>query len=160
MFGSGYKRIFWCPHYQLKSEHFINQLLCCVFKSIHEVFSKSLGMELTLLNMHGPSKGKQTFSTKLLSSQCIKVESLIMGRDLNLTLNRGEIWGISTRQDRLANLFLGQFERAGWVDIEEIELRPTWANNKLGVEGVSQAIEQVFATSCIVGKGGKVQGMG
>lgn len=83
-----------------------------------------------------------------------------MGRDLNLTLNRGEIWGISTRQDRLANLFLGQFERAGWVDIEEIELRPTWANNKLGVEGVSQAIEQVFATSCIVGKGGKVQGMG
>jgi len=83
----------------------INSFVVCSSLSIY-VFSKSIRMELSFLNEYGPYEGKQFFWSDLLSSQWIKVEKLIVGGDLNLTLNIGEIWGTSTRHDRLEDLFI------------------------------------------------------
>ena len=83
-----------------------------------------------------PTKVNKICWANLLNSQWITDENLIVEGDLNLTLIRDKIWGSSARHDRLENFFLNQFELAGWVDIEPIELRPTWSNNRVGVDRV------------------------
>ena len=58
-----------------------------------KVFSKGLGIALTILNVYGPYEGKQVYWDILLALKCLKTENLIVGGDLNLTMNGGEVWG-------------------------------------------------------------------
>lgn len=57
-------------------------------------FCKILGHTSTILNVYGPYEGKQEFWDRLLSLQCLKTRKLIVGGDINLTLNRGEVQGL------------------------------------------------------------------
>jgi hypothetical protein len=71
-----------------------------VFSSLcTNFFSHSFGMNLSLMNIYGPYEGKEEFWSNFLSHQWIKFENLILGGDLNFTLNRGEIWGSFAHHD-------------------------------------------------------------
>jgi hypothetical protein len=57
-------------------------------------------------------------------------ESLVLGGDLNFTMNKDEIWGRLGQEDKLSNYFLEKFEACNLVDVEPMVLRPTWFNNQ------------------------------
>jgi hypothetical protein len=63
------------------------------------------------------------------------------GGDLNFTLHRSEIWGESVILDNLANFFLNRLEVAHLVDVEPMEAKPTWSNNRVGVSGISKRLD-------------------
>eukprot|EP01018_Ginkgo_biloba_P032610 Gb_14068 [translate_table: standard] len=117
-----------------------------------EVFCKGLELAFTLLNVYGPYEEKQEFWTNLLSTKWIKFENLIIAGHLNLTLHRGEIWGSSATQDRLADFFLDKFESVGWVDVEPIKVKPTWTNNTLGEDGVSKRLDRFLVHFELLGR--------
>jgi hypothetical protein len=60
----------------------------------------------------------------------IKVDQLILCGNMNFMMGRGEIWGISSRQDHLAFFPADKFESLGLVDIEPLGLKPMWVKNK------------------------------
>jgi hypothetical protein len=56
-------------------------------------------------------------------------ESLIIGGDLNFTVNKDEMWGVQGWEDKLSNFFTKKFEACKLVDVEFMVLKPTWYNN-------------------------------
>jgi hypothetical protein len=69
------------------------------------------------------------------------VDNLIIGGDLNMIWNRDEMWGTSSREDRLDHYFVDKFELVGWVDIDHIQLQLTWSNNIFGLGGVAKRLD-------------------
>jgi hypothetical protein len=61
----------------------------------------------------------------LFNIQCLKFDNLIMGRDINFTLNRRELWRDSAMVDHLADFLINIFEVGGLVDVEPIKFRPS-----------------------------------
>jgi hypothetical protein len=61
-----------------------------LFTKIH---FKKLDHSLPLLNLYGPYADREEYWNHLLDNDCILSDSLIMGGDKNLTLNREEVWG-------------------------------------------------------------------
>ena len=57
---------------------------------------------------------------------------MILGGDLNLIVNRGEIWGSSTWDDGTVVFFSDKFKSLGWVDVGPLELITLWSNNWWG----------------------------
>lgn len=94
-----------------------------------KVFCKSLGFFLSIINVYGSYDGCHNFWDSLFSSQSVKYDSLVIGGDMNLTLNYIEVWGHSVMSDRLVDFFQYHFEASRWVNIEPIKLRPTWNKN-------------------------------
>jgi len=78
----------------------------------------------------------------LFSSRCLKVDNLIIGGNLNFTLNRREISGSSPRVDRLDGFLHNLFNEESVVDIDPIKLTPTWSNNISGIDCVSKKFDR------------------
>ena len=55
---------------------------------------------------------------------------MIVAGDLNLTLYVGEILGKNARHDVLAPFFNSLFDRKGLIDLQPIQLDPTWRNRR------------------------------
>ena len=88
---------------------------CAVFSRICiVVHNKSLGVTFTVLNFCGPYKGKKSYWDRLISMQCLKVNTLILGGDLNLKVSSDEIWGFVMQDHQLAPYFLDRFEVVSW----------------------------------------------
>jgi hypothetical protein len=71
---------------------------------------------------------------------------LIIGGDLNFTVNRSKVWGDTARVDSWQELFLHQIERVGLVDVDPITLKPTWWNNKVGREAMSKRLDRFLVS--------------
>jgi hypothetical protein len=67
-------------------------------------------------------------------------------------LNRGEVWGLVARHDCLVNFFLDHFETLGWVDIEPLELNPTWTNNRARGVGVAKHLDRFLVHHALLDK--------
>jgi hypothetical protein len=78
---------------------------------------------------------------------------LIVGRDLNFTMNRMEVWGNLSRVDRLVEFLIHQIERVGLVDVKLISLMPTWKNNRISSDGVSKILDVFFFFSLFTSVG-------
>jgi hypothetical protein len=103
-------------------------LFCSRFSTNFHV--KILGTTLTLLIIYEPYKHKLVFWEKIFSLKCVQEGKVMFwGVDLNFTLNRDEIWGISARVDRNIDFFNFFIEDVGLVDVEPISMAPTWQNN-------------------------------
>jgi hypothetical protein len=110
-----------------------------------ELYCKELDRSFLILNLYGAYEGKEFFREKVFSLNVFKPESLIIGGNLNFTLSRDEIWGVSAREDKLAGFFQDKLEMTSLVDVmtslvdvEPTLMRPTWCNNRSGVEEVSK----------------------
>jgi hypothetical protein len=70
-----------------------------------KIFSLELDHSFSILNLYGPYDGKEMFWSKIFWMQCLKVDSLVIGGDLNFMVNRSKIWGPKAHEDNLV-LFL------------------------------------------------------
>jgi hypothetical protein len=86
-----------------------------------EVFCLELNHSFSALNIYGLYEGKKFSWSKLFGLQCLRLDELIIGGDLNFTVSE-EIWGYVAREDKLASFFTDQIERHSWIDVEPILL--------------------------------------
>ena len=82
--------------------------------------------------MYGPFYVRKTFWEKFSLVGETKQQNVILGGDLNLTLEVGEVWGENARKDALAPFFLNLFEKEKLVDMAPLKLEPTWRNKRGG----------------------------
>lgn len=64
----------------------------------------------------------------------MKEGKVILGGYLKFKLNRLDVWGPSTRVDRFANLFNYHIEASSLINIDPIDMVPTWRNNVVGMK--------------------------
>jgi len=70
----------------------------------------------------------------------LKGDDVILGGDLNLTLNEREIWGEVARKDTLANFLCHFLEDNNVLDVEHGKLVTTWKNVRRGGEGILKSL--------------------
>lgn len=101
------------------------------FGVLLEFNSKGLNKTFKVINAYGPYVDKRPYWDKLFRSEAVLGPNLIVGRDRNFTLNHGELWGSIARMDPLSNHFIQELESTGLVDLERVEIKPTWVNNSV-----------------------------
>jgi len=62
------------------------------------------------------------------------------------TSNNMEVWGAGARVDNFLSYFMHKIKIAGLVDMEPIDLSPTWRNNRIGVVGVSKCLNKFLVS--------------
>ena len=80
---------------------------------------------MSLLDIFGPYEDKHAFWNNLLKLQCFQEGRVILGGDLNLTLNTKDVWGSKARDDKLAKIFNFHFELVGLMDTMSISMVTT-----------------------------------
>jgi hypothetical protein len=80
----------------------------------------------------------------LFSYNYIGFDNIIIGGDLNFTLSRQEIWGLSAREERLIKNLNVKSKELEWVDVEPMLLCPTWSNNQGGEVGLAKHLDRFF----------------
>ena len=83
--------------------------------------------------------------------------NLIMGDDLNFTLNHGELWGSTAHLNLLADYFIQELEMTRMVDLELTKIKPTWANNAYVLVVVVNRLDCFLLHSHIVLHGGRIR---
>ena len=105
---------------------------------MRQIIEKQIG--ITFDNIHGTYEGREVLWNSLFHLQCLKKYSLIIEGDLNFSLNRREIWGHHVKPNMLAWFFHNHLVQSGLVDVEAFKIRPSYVNNKHGVEEVSKQL--------------------
>lgn len=75
--------------------------------------------------MYGPYSSHRPFLEKISEVSLLNNPSLILARDLDLTLCPNEVWGKGQVVDPLVDYFNGLFEEAKLVDVIPHCLYPT-----------------------------------
>jgi hypothetical protein len=115
------------------------------------VLTPELKDVIHILNIYGPYQNKKPFWDSLLSKSFFK-ELLILGGDLNLSLGPSEVWGDSARPDPLADFFCQKFVECRLTDLDPILLKPTWKNNRVGIEGVAKRLDRFLINDSLLDK--------
>lgn len=113
--------------------------------------SQDLDLELHLLNCYGPYVGRQQFWSSLEAVGLLDLNSLVIVGDLNLTLQSGEIWGLSTRPDPLQYWFRSLFARHGLVDVAPKPISFTWWNGRKDVAHIAKRLDRFLLCERLLG---------
>ena len=81
------------------------------------------------------------FGIMFLGGGLLSAPNLILGGDLNLTMNAVETWGNRAILDPLASHFKHFFDSARILDIAPHIARSTWRNERVGVEGICKRLD-------------------
>ena len=76
-----------------------------------------MSSSVAILNVYGPYRDHELFWDKALRGGILNILNLVLGGDLNLTLNSSEIWGQKATPDPLTQHFLSLFDSVGLVDL-------------------------------------------
>ena len=71
-----------------------------------EIFSKELGISLSVVNVYGPYNNRVPFWDSLLQIPLVNGDSVVMGGDFNFSLGHNEVWGPHAQVDSLAGYFV------------------------------------------------------
>ena len=71
---------------------------------------------------------------------------MIIGGDLNLSLGQVEVWGPNARSDLLKEYFTWKLVERNWLDIERINIKPTWKTNRCGDGRVSKRLDRFLVS--------------
>lgn len=82
----------------------------------------------------------------------IKSSNVILGGDLNFIVSAEEIWGQGARMDPLGPSFIEFFKSHGLVDIELVDMKPTWRNRRRILEGISKRLNRFYMTEDLLSK--------
>jgi hypothetical protein len=104
---------------------------------------------INFLNVYGPCQNKKTFWQQVESQGLLDLHNLVLAGDLNFTLNSGEIWGVSSIQDPLADFFTTLFNSHGLVDFPPAILSPTWRNGRLGKDHISKRLDRFYISDSL-----------
>ena len=105
-------------------------------------FVRGFGEKISILNVYGPYRDRQTFWTEVDESRLLARPNLILGGDLNLTLGPTEIWAGTTLEDTLSSFFKELFIRYNLIDIPLLKAGPTWTNGRRGAKNVSKRLDR------------------
>ena len=103
---------------------------------------RGLSYPISILNVYGPYKDRGTFWDNAFDSGFLGAPDLILGGDLNLTLNSSEIWGTKSCSDPLSSYFKGLFDSLELLDIAPPCAGPTWRNGRADSEGISKRLDR------------------
>ena len=104
-------------------------------------------MKFYFLNLYGPYVDREVYWSHLVSLDCFKSSSLIMGGDLNFSMGYSEIWGTKARVDPLSDFFNRQLDGLGLVDIAPVVFLPTWSNRRIGIENISKRLDRLLISA-------------
>ena len=85
----------------------------------------------------------------------MNVGKVILGWDLNFSLNSWDVWGAFARVDRIDDFFNYHIEFVSLINIEPISMGPTLRNNRVGDEGVSKSIDRFLVLDALLQRVGK-----
>jgi len=80
-----------------------------------KVFSLELDWSFFFLNLYGTYEGKEHFWYRLFGLQCLHMDNLIIGGDLNFTIRNEHIWGSLACEDKLAHFLLISLNGTAWL---------------------------------------------
>jgi len=80
-------------------------------------------MPIIMLNVYSPCEGKQPFSDIIFSLPIVREYKLIIGGDLNFSINRREVWGNFTIIDKLTDYFSHKIEQVGLIRVWFVMMR-------------------------------------
>ena len=93
---------------------------------------KASGISFAMYNVYGPYQDQKGFWEAFFNSGLLETRNLIIGGDMNLTLSEKENRGITSRRDSLSSYFANLFESKELINIQPLNLTPTWRNNRSG----------------------------
>lgn len=91
-----------------------------------------------------------TFWEGLCAQGVMNKGNIILGGDLNFTIGGEDILGNATHKDPLSDFFKIKIYEARLVDIESIELIPTWRNMRVGEEILTKRLDKIIISNAIV----------
>ena len=112
-----------------------------------ELSYKGLGQSLYVFDVYGPYGGQHDLWDRFIDLRVMSEESLIIGGDLNFTINNDEIWGDFSQVDKMGEFFVQKLEPLNLIDAEPTILNPTRRNNKKGGDIVSKCLDQFLVGS-------------
>jgi hypothetical protein len=74
----------------------------------------------------------------------IKRSNAILSGDLNFIVSTKEIWGQNAQLDPLGPFLLELFKGHGLVDIEPVDVKPTFKNIRARVEGIGKRFDRFY----------------
>ena len=83
-----------------------------------------------MLNIYGPYEDMVPFWEALSCKSFLKKNNLIVGGDLNFSLETIEVCGPRVRDDPLTDFFQHFILEAGLLDVAAIKLSTTWRNKR------------------------------
>ena len=105
---------------------------------------------LAILNCYGPYWNRKFFWDRLLIGGLLTTPNLILGGDLNLTLNTLETWGTKVVLDPFASHFKLLFDSVNLVDVDPLDVGPTWRNGRVGDDGISKRLDRFLLFSSLI----------
>ena len=96
---------------------------------------------LNIINCYGPYKDRDIFWERVHNGGLLNSPHLILGGDINLTMNSLEIWGTRAVLDPLASFFKNLFDSVGLIDVAPSIAVPTWRNGRVGDHGIRKRLD-------------------
>ena len=127
---------------------------CGAFETLAGILVKVVfhGMNFTLdaINYYGPYRNRVLFWDNVLRGGLLSAPNLILGGDLNLTMNASESRGHKAILDPLAPHFKHFFDSAGLLDIAPHYTGPTWKNGRVGDEGIYKRLDHFLLSFALI----------
>lgn len=106
-----------------------------------DLLSAKLNTKIMLINVYAPCHQRAKLWAKLLSSELLREEPLILGGDLNFSIGHAESWGHHAQADHLSEFFEHILEVHNMVDHSLAKMNPTWRNNRVGEVSLSKRLD-------------------
>lgn len=107
-----------------------------------DVFSESLGMHFTIINIYGPCTDRQQFWDSLVNASIVRSDNIILAGDLNFSLGIFESWGHNAHADTLFNYFRHLLSIHQLVDPLITSHSPTWCNRRTRDDWVDRRLDR------------------
>lgn len=80
----------------------------------------------------------------------LQQSQVILGRDLKFTISPREVWGHQARLDPLHPYLINLFKEVGLINVETMNLGPTWSSGKEGVDGIVKHLDRFLLSEELI----------
>lgn len=91
---------------------------------------KGFQRRIHILNIYALYRDRDTFWRKIVASESLVLESLVMAGDLNCTIGMDEVWERSRKVDAMVDLIKYIIVDYNFVDIYPSKIVPAWDNGR------------------------------
>jgi len=104
----------------------------------------------SLLNVYGPCQDHKAFWEAMEGSRLLPHKDLIIDGDMNLTTSSKEVWGQSAQVDSLVGYFKSLCIKNNLVDVDPIEVMPTWQNGRSGDDNIAKRLDRIYVAEDLI----------
>eukprot|EP00253_Pinus_taeda_P027066 PITA_27066 len=107
-----------------------------------DFFSAKLGTNLRVVNIYGPCQQRENFWQHLLNLSIFSPNHIILGGDLNFSLDFGESWGSMAQVYSITRYMTNLLEHHNFVDVPMNKPLPTWRNRRVGKAALARRLDR------------------